>query len=102
MRAIEEQFDVQERAAATARHAPEKPQVGAVDQFGRQIVRVTQRNQVGCCRTVWIRPAQEAAGELTQLPLALRHRQRAAHRMTSSPPMYILNAVGTRMVPSSC
>jgi len=45
---------------------------------------------------------EEATRELAQPSLALSLRRRTAHRMTSSPPMYVRSAVGTRMVPSSC
>src|SRR3989442_8950345 len=84
---LEDHLDPNEDAGATANHAAEKAEIRHIDEFGREVVWIAHRNQVDRDGTFGIWPLQEAGGELAYLPLALRLRERAAHRMTSRPPM---------------
>jgi hypothetical protein len=85
--ALEDHFNAHQGAGATANHATKKAKIRQIDKFGRQVVRVAHRDQVDRHRTFGIWPREEAGGELANLSLALSLRERAAHRITSSPPM---------------
>jgi hypothetical protein len=83
---LENHLGSDQLAGATANDATKEPEFGSIDELRWQLVGIT-KCQIGSRRTFGIRPRQEAAGELAQLPLSLRLRRGATHRMTSRPPM---------------
>ena len=86
-RTLEDHLDPDEGSGATANHAAEKTEVREIDKFWRELLRIADGDQIDLHRTLRIRPGEETTSKLAYLSLALSLRERAAHRMTSSPPM---------------
>jgi hypothetical protein len=101
-RAAENELDVRQIAIAPSRHAPEKAQIGPIDQLRRDIVGITSGTRstvTGPSGLGYVAERVASSGSCRSRSVSGR---RAAHRMTSRPPIYVRNAAGTRTVPSSC
>ena len=85
--AFEDHLDRHQVSGATANHAAEKAEVREIDKFWRELLRIADGDQIDLHGTLRIRPSEETTSKLAYLSLALSLRERAAHRMTSSPPM---------------